>query len=125
MKVRVILDGIETQFLNDVKVIVEAFDPDQDNVDLHLTLTHEGMISDVVLQNDVYATSSTGYAEMVPAMDLPGCAVCGALINDLSGGGEDGGVICPHCRGWFCDNHYNCAAGDGCHCHAQVDVRTG
>lgn len=49
----VIVDGQEIKVGNDVKVIYESFDPDEPDVDLHITLTSEGMIQDIVRDGEV------------------------------------------------------------------------
>lgn len=54
---KVIIDGVEHDVKNDVKVIYEDMGPvggDQ----LHITLTHEGVVTDVTDGEDVIGTSS-------------------------------------------------------------------
>jgi hypothetical protein len=43
----VLIDGKEVKVLNDIKIIVEAGSDDDYDRQLHLTLTHEGLITDV------------------------------------------------------------------------------
>jgi hypothetical protein len=48
----VIIDGQKIKVENDVKIIYESFDPDEP-VDLHVTMTSEGMIQDLVQDGEV------------------------------------------------------------------------
>jgi hypothetical protein len=52
---KILIDGKEVPVQNDVKVIYEEVDGADE---LHLTLTHEGIISDVIADGEVIATQS-------------------------------------------------------------------
>lgn len=59
---KVLIDGIEIEVKNDVKVIHEGYFPE---ADLHLTLTHEGIIGDMVQNGEVIYTGNFDYSIFV------------------------------------------------------------
>lgn len=67
---KVLIDGKEVTVLNDVKIIVENFDWYGNKSELHLTLTSEGLITDVVREDEedqttnVVETDSKTYSEL-------------------------------------------------------------
>ncbi len=54
----VLIDGKEVKVTNDVKIIYSDFDAEAPNVELHLTVTYEGLITDVIEAGEVLATAS-------------------------------------------------------------------
>ena len=72
---KVLIDGKEVVCHNDVKVIYEDLvtfgeDAETEYVDLHLTLTHEGEITDVLLKGEIdpFATQSETAQEIADNM---------------------------------------------------------
>jgi hypothetical protein len=64
------IDGKEIAVGNDIKVIYERNYVTNENdtevfADLHLTLTNEGLITDVVIGDDIVATNSELAEDMV------------------------------------------------------------
>lgn len=63
-----IVDGKEIKVLNEVKVIVGV--DDLEDQELHLTLTHEGIIQDVIdAKGDIPITSSETYQEVLTRLE--------------------------------------------------------
>lgn len=63
---KLLIDGKEVPFQNDVKVIVEDEDIGEDS-ELHLTFTHEGVVTDIIDNGQVTATDSDTYTELFEA----------------------------------------------------------
>jgi hypothetical protein len=68
---KILVDGKEIQVQNDIKVIYEdvVIDYDMDSeeekhAELHATLTHEGLILDVVHEGEIAGSNSMEYGEM-------------------------------------------------------------
>lgn len=86
---KVLIDGKPVKALTDVKVIHEeqtACDPDGhlvEDAELHLTLTHEGMVIDVIRGGEVVATVPWTLEQLV------GCAqvgrTCGGCCQPFEG----------------------------------------
>lgn len=67
MTVKLLIDGQETPFQNDVKIIYEA-DEDQDE-QLHMTYTHEGLVEDLLHDDEVVKTNNVTYVEICEALE--------------------------------------------------------
>ena len=53
------IDGEAVTFHNDVMVVLsDRIDEDEESVDLHVKVTHEGVITDVVKKGEVCATAA-------------------------------------------------------------------
>jgi len=63
----VLIDGKEVKVLNDIKIIVDLENEQEE--ELHLTVTHEGVITDVIDKEDVVLTSSETYQELVENLE--------------------------------------------------------
>ena len=69
---RVLIDGQEVPVQNDVKIIHEEIclgasesgDGEEIVGDLHLTLTHEGLITETFVNGEVYKTASTDVEDL-------------------------------------------------------------
>ena len=70
---RVFIDGTEVSVQNDVKIIHDEVclgesDNEQDGDvivgELHLTLTHEGLITDAIVGGEVYKTAATDIEDL-------------------------------------------------------------
>lgn len=68
--VTLLVDGVETDFKNDVRILVEDLEhASGGEVDLHLILTGEGLIVDVVEDDEVVATTCQSYDDLMEAAD--------------------------------------------------------
>jgi hypothetical protein len=54
----VMIDGEEVKVTNDIKIVYGDFDAEAPNAELHLTMTSEGMISDVIDKGEVVTTAA-------------------------------------------------------------------
>ena len=60
MTVKLMIDGKKVPFQNDVKIIFD----DEDDEQLHMTYTYEGLVEDLIQDDMVVKTSSCTYVEI-------------------------------------------------------------
>ncbi len=65
MKVLIEIDGKPVSFQNDVKIIYD----DEEDEQLHMTYTHEGLVEDLIHNDRVVKTNSVTYVEICEELD--------------------------------------------------------
>jgi hypothetical protein len=68
MAIKVLIDGKEVTFINDVRIVVDL-DEDDTYDKLYVVATHEGLITDLTENGVVVVTKSEEYYDVVDRLD--------------------------------------------------------